>query len=96
MGIPEYEAKRYEGHMKEGGILVSVHCDSSEEVGRAKDVLKQSGAHDISSAGEKAVSSHGMTDEARHSVSSTVHHGEAKVHDAVDTTTRTDDYRKKY
>ena len=26
MGIPEYEAKRYEGRLKEGGILVSVHC----------------------------------------------------------------------
>jgi len=37
MGIPEYEAKLYEGHVKEGGILLSVHCDRSEEVSRAKD-----------------------------------------------------------
>jgi len=66
MGIPEYEAKRYEGRLKEGGVLVSVHCDSSEEVGRAKDILKQTGAEDISSAGEKAVSSHDVeTDAAR-------------------------------
>src|SRR5450432_1585330 len=36
MGIPEYEAKRYEGRVKEGGILVSVHCDSSEEISLAK------------------------------------------------------------
>src|SRR6266446_3728828 len=35
-GIPEYEAKRYEGRVKSGGILLSVHCDSSEWVKRAK------------------------------------------------------------
>jgi hypothetical protein len=60
MGLPEYEAKRYEGRVKEGGILVSVHCDDSDWVGKAKDVLKQAGAQDIASAGEKAVSSHGV------------------------------------
>ncbi len=58
MGIPEYEAKRYEGHIKDGGILVSVHCESSEEVSRAKDILKQAGGNDIASSGEKSVSSH--------------------------------------
>src|SRR5689334_23625044 len=52
MGIPEYEAKRYEGRIKEGGILLSVHCDSSDWVKRAKDLLKQTGAEDISSTGE--------------------------------------------
>jgi hypothetical protein len=52
MGIPEYEAKRYEGRIKEGGILVSVHCDNSEWVKRAKEVLKSSGAEDVSSSGE--------------------------------------------
>jgi len=52
MGIPEYEAKRYEGRIKEGGILLSVHCDNSDWVHRAKDLLKQTGAEDISSAGE--------------------------------------------
>src|SRR6202140_4459827 len=60
MGIPEYEAKRYEGRVKDGGVLVSVHCDNSDWVGRAKDVLNQSGAGDISSPGEKQVSSHGV------------------------------------
>jgi hypothetical protein len=60
MGIPEYEAKRYEGRVKDGGILVSVHCDDSDWVGKAKDILKRSGAEDVSSAGEKAVSSHGV------------------------------------
>lgn len=58
MGIPEYEAKRYEGRVKDGGILVSVHCDSSEEVARAKDILKAAGGEDVASAGEKSVSSH--------------------------------------
>ena len=60
MGIPEYEAKRYEGRVKDGGILVSVHCDDSEWVTKAKDILKRTGAEDISSAGEKAASAHGV------------------------------------
>jgi hypothetical protein len=60
LGIPEYEAKRYEGRVKDGGILVSVHCDSSEEVSRAKEVLKATGADDIASSGEKSVSTHGV------------------------------------
>ena len=52
MGIPEYEAKRYEGRVKSGGILLSVHSDNSEWTKRAKDILKQTGAQDISSTGE--------------------------------------------
>jgi hypothetical protein len=52
MGIPEYEAKRYEGLVKEGGLLLSVHCDNSDWVKRAKDILERTGAHDIASAGE--------------------------------------------
>jgi hypothetical protein len=60
MGIPEYEAKRYEGHVKNGGVLLSVHCDSSDEISRAKDLLKTTGAEDISSAGEKSASTHGV------------------------------------
>jgi hypothetical protein len=53
MGIPEYEAKRYEGMIKEGGILVSVHCDNSDWVKRAKQLLENTGASDIASADEK-------------------------------------------
>ena len=64
MGIPEYEAKRYEGRVKDGGVLLSVHCDTSDEISRAKELLKETGAEDISSAGEKAVSSHGVNTEA--------------------------------
>jgi hypothetical protein len=52
MGIPEYEAKRYEGHIKAGGILLSVHCDTSEKITRSKDLLKHTGAQDISSSTE--------------------------------------------
>jgi len=52
MGIPEYEAKRYEGRIKEGGVLLSAHCDTSEQITLAKDILKQTGAEDISSSGE--------------------------------------------
>lgn len=52
MGIPEYEAKRYEGRVKHGAILLSVHCDNSEWVKRAEEVLKSTGAEDISSSGE--------------------------------------------
>jgi hypothetical protein len=60
LGIPEYEAKRYEGRVKDGGVLLSVHCDSSDEISRAKDILKKTGADDISSSGEKSVSTHGV------------------------------------
>jgi hypothetical protein len=55
MGIPEFEAKRYEGRLKKGGILLSVHCDTSEEIKRAKDVMKRTGGEDISSTGESSV-----------------------------------------
>lgn len=52
MGIPEYEAKRYEGQVKHGGTLLSVHCETSEQIARAKDLLRGSGATDIASTGE--------------------------------------------
>ena len=59
MGIPEYEAKRYEGHIKGGGVLLSVHCSTAEEITLGKDVLKRTGADDIASAGEEAVGATG-------------------------------------
>ncbi len=52
LGIPEYEAKRYEGRIKSGGILLSVHCDSSDWVAKAKDILKHSGAEDVAATSE--------------------------------------------
>lgn len=54
MGIPEYEAKRFEGAVKGGGTLLSVHCDTSEQVTAAKAALKDTGAKDIASAGEES------------------------------------------
>ncbi len=53
MGIPEYEAKRYEGRIKEGGILASVHCDNSDWISKAKQIMRDTGAEEISSAGEE-------------------------------------------
>jgi hypothetical protein len=61
MGIPEYEAKRYEGRVKAGGILLSVHCDSSEWVSRAKKIIEETGGEDISSASE-APADYAMSD----------------------------------
>ena len=52
MGIPEYEAKRYEGRVKEGGILLSVHCDDSKWTKKAKVILEQTGGEDVFSTGE--------------------------------------------
>lgn len=52
LGIPEYEAKRYEGRLQKGGILASVHCDTSEQIKRAKEIMERTGAEDISSAAE--------------------------------------------
>jgi hypothetical protein len=52
LGLPEYEAKRYQGRLKEGGILLSVHADDSKWVDKAKEILERSGAEDISSSSE--------------------------------------------
>jgi len=55
MGIPEYEAKRYEGKIKEGNILISVHAEDSTERDRAKTIFEQAGAEDISYTEEASV-----------------------------------------
>lgn len=54
LGVPEYEAKRYEGRLKQGGLLLSVHCDDRGWAQKAKDILKQTGAEHVSSAAEQA------------------------------------------
>ena len=59
--LPEYLAKRYAGRVRRGGILLSVHCDSPEWCDRAKKMLKDTGARDISSASETAAD-YGTTD----------------------------------
>jgi hypothetical protein len=55
LGIPEYEAKRYEGKLKEGNILISVHTEDSDERDRAKKILQTAGAEDISYTSEASV-----------------------------------------
>lgn len=76
MGIPEFEAKRYEGAVKGGGTLLSVHCETSEEVSLAKQTLKDTGARDISSSGEAGSSNEydreDRIDEARVNEAATV------------------------
>jgi len=59
LGIPEYEAKRYEGRVKDGGVLLSVHCATSDEIHGAKKILEATGGEDIASTGEAS----GATDE---------------------------------
>jgi hypothetical protein len=61
VGIPEYEAKRYEGRIRNGGILLSVHCDNSDWIKRAKEILVQTGATDIATSTE-AKADFGVTD----------------------------------
>jgi hypothetical protein len=56
IGLPEYEAKRFEGRIKQGVNLLSVHCDNVEWVTRAKRVLTNTGASDVASAGEARIS----------------------------------------
>jgi hypothetical protein len=65
MGIPEYEAKLYEGRMREGGILLAVHCRNADEVQRAKDLFRGSGAEHISSTGEIRASKTDATEPER-------------------------------
>ena len=57
LGVPEFEAKRYEGKIKEGNILISVHTEKHEEVSRVKEIFKNGGATDISATGEASVPS---------------------------------------
>lgn len=52
-GIPEYEAKRYEGRLTKGSILISVHCDKPEEIAKAKEIMKRTGGDDISVSAEE-------------------------------------------
>jgi len=55
MGIPEFEARKYEGKVKSGSSLISVTSDDSDETKRAKEIFEQGGAEDITTAGELAV-----------------------------------------
>jgi hypothetical protein len=54
LGMPEYEAKRYEGKVRGGNVLISVHTEDSAEIKRAKEIFERAGAEDISSTGESS------------------------------------------
>jgi len=62
MGIPEYEAKRYDGKVRAGNVLISVHAEDSDEVSRAKEIFEQAGADDISSSSEASADDDAHTD----------------------------------
>jgi hypothetical protein len=64
MGIPEYEAKRYESRVKEGGVLISVHSENSDQTKLAKDIFERAGAEGISSSSEEGVSDQDRTRES--------------------------------
>lgn len=55
LGIPEFEAKRYEGKIRQGNMLISVHTENSAEIARAKEIFERAGAADICSTGEASV-----------------------------------------
>ena len=63
LGIPEYEAKRYEGLIKEGRALLSVHCDTAEQITQAKEILTRAGGSDIASRTEASVPEHTAHDD---------------------------------
>lgn len=63
MGIPELEAKRFEGKVKAGNLLISVHTENSEEITRAKEIFSKSGAEDICTTGEASTPKEGKTTE---------------------------------
>src|SRR5580693_4420535 len=52
LGIPELEAKRYEGKIKQGSLLISVHTENSDEISKAKDIFTKADAEDICTTGE--------------------------------------------
>jgi len=64
LGIPELEAKRYEGKIKAGNILISVHTDNSEQIAVAKDIFKKNGALDICTTGESSAPKDGKCPES--------------------------------
>lgn len=57
LGIPEYEAKRYEGKISDGRVLISVHAANADQIKGAKRIFTDDGAEDIASAGEASVPS---------------------------------------
>lgn len=63
LGIPEFEARRYEGKLKDGNILISVHTESSGEITRAEEIFTRIGAQDICTTGETTTPDEGQATE---------------------------------
>jgi hypothetical protein len=82
MGIPEYEAKRYEGKIREGNIFISVHAENSDEVSRAKEIFRNAGAEDIAYTGEESVNGHARDASYDRSVPRSTQPYEAKPYEA--------------
>jgi len=55
MGVPEYEAKSYEGKIRSGNILIAVHTEDGETEKRTKQIFESNGAHDIAVTGDSSV-----------------------------------------
>jgi hypothetical protein len=55
MGMPEYEAKQYEGKLRDGNLLLSVHTDDSDQRRRAEEIFEEAGAEDVRTTGEAGV-----------------------------------------
>ncbi len=88
MGIPEYEAKRYEGAVRSGGVLLSVHCDRSQEISKARQLLRDTGARDISVAGEAGSPVRGEPDRAHADFAAEAHREPASVKPAQEESRR--------
>jgi len=67
LGIPELEAKRYDGKIRNGNILISVHADDSDSISRAKDIFSDLGGEDICSTSESSTHEHAESSEQRSS-----------------------------
>lgn len=69
LGIPEIEAKRYEGKIKEGNLLISVHTENGAEITKAKEIFNLAGAQDICTTGESSAPSDSKaTDRGAHPI----------------------------
>lgn len=66
LGMPEYEAKRYEGKIKNGNILISVHVEDGQQLDRAKRIFEAADAHDITTSSEAGVENGTSADKDRH------------------------------
>lgn len=58
LGVPEFEARKYEGKVRTGSALIAIHTETNDEVARAKQIFQENGAEDITTGSEMAVAQH--------------------------------------